>query len=72
MLKGMHKHKLITCKMAAAQLGMSAEYIRRLIMDGKIKAERLGHDWLMTPKAISHIKRQRKSSTKESEDADSE
>ena len=50
---------LITCKNAAEILGFTAAYIRRLILDKKIKAEKIGHDWIMTEKDIQHIKRQR-------------
>lgn len=54
-----NRNKLITSAMAAKILGFSPDYIRRLINEGKIKAEKLGHDWLVTEKAIAHIKRQR-------------
>jgi len=53
------KSKLLTSAMAAKILGLSPDYIRRLVLQGAIKAEKLGHDWLMTEKAISHIKRKR-------------
>ena len=59
------KNKLLTTKMAAEILGFTPDYIRRLIMDGKIAAEKIGHDWLLTETAIRHVKRQRFSEPKE-------
>lgn len=55
------KNKIITCAIAGERLGFSAAYIRRLILDGKIKAEKIGHDWIMTEKDIKHIVRRRQS-----------
>jgi excisionase family DNA binding protein len=46
--------------MAAALLGFTPNYIRRLCGEGKIKAEKVGHDWLFEEKAIKNIRRQRK------------
>lgn len=58
-IKKVQRNKLLTTKMAAEILGFTPDYIRRLIMTGKIAAEKLGHDWLLTETAIRHIKRQR-------------
>ena len=55
-----NRHELISSATAAKELGFTPDYIRRLIMEGKIKAEKLGRDWVMTRKAIAHIKRLRK------------
>jgi len=49
--------KLITTSLAAKMLGFTPDYIRRLILDGKIKAEKLGHNWVFTEAAIKHVKR---------------
>lgn len=54
-----NQNKLITSAMAAKLSGFSPDYIRRLILDGKIKAIKIGHDYLMLPKDIAHIKRKR-------------
>lgn len=61
----MSKQKLITTAMAAEKLGFTANWIRRLILKGKIRAEKIGPDWLMKEKDIAHIKRQRKLPEKE-------
>lgn len=53
------KDKLMTTNMAAKLSGFSQNYIRKLIVEGKIKAEKLGHDYLLTESAIRHLKRQR-------------
>lgn len=57
--------KYLTSAQAAEILGFTRDHIRRLILKGKIKAEKLGHNWLTTPKAISNIKRLRKSKSTE-------
>ena len=57
--------KLLTSAMAAKILGFTPDYVRHLIVQGKIKADKLGHDWIIAPRAIAHIKRQRKSTNKE-------
>jgi len=56
----MKRYKLITSATAAKMLGFSASYIRQLCLEGKIKAEKLGHDYLIQEKDIKHIERQRK------------
>lgn len=56
----MRPDKILTSKMAAEMLGFTPDYIRRLIMEGKIKATKLGHDWIFTRKDIAHIKPKRK------------
>lgn len=59
------KDTYITCVEAADILGFSPDHVRRLILQGKIKAFKLANNWLMKPKAIAHIKRQRKLTDKE-------
>jgi excisionase family DNA binding protein len=54
---------ILTSAEAAKILGISPDYVRRLINEGKIKALKFGNSWTMTPKAIAHIKRQRKLTT---------
>lgn len=51
----------LTSAEAATALGFTADHVRRLIIKGKIKAVKLGHNWLIKPTAILHIKRLRKS-----------
>lgn len=66
MRKGTTSRKqLITCAQAAEELGFTPDYIRRLIMEKKIAAEKVGRDWLLTRKAIAGIKRQRAASVRE-------
>lgn len=55
----MANQKLITTKIAAEMLGFSQDYIRQLCASGKIKAQKLSHDWIMDRQAIKHVKRQR-------------
>lgn len=55
----MQKSKLITCAVAAQMLGFTADYIRKLCVNGDIRAQKMGKIWIMTHAAIKHIKRQR-------------
>lgn len=55
----------LTCFQAAEQLGFSPDHVRRLIIQGKIKATKLGNFWLILPKDIAHVTRKRKSPLKE-------
>jgi excisionase family DNA binding protein len=54
------KSSLLTTKMAAEILGITQDYVRHLITHGKLQGEKLGHDFLLTARAISKFKRQRK------------
>jgi excisionase family DNA binding protein len=60
-----NKHEYITSFEAAAIIGVSPAYIRELICQGKIKAEKFGHNWIIRKSAISHVKRQRHSRKKD-------
>ncbi len=55
----MIKDKYLTSAQAAKLLGFTSDYVRRLITSGKIKAEKVGRNWLLSPVAIKGIKRQR-------------
>lgn len=57
-----NRNELLTSAMAAKELGFSQDYVRRLLIEGKIKAEKIGRDWVITRRALSRIKRQRKAS----------
>ncbi len=48
-----------TCAEAATILGFSPDHVRRLILEGKIKAIKIGHNWLMTKRNMKKVKRQR-------------
>jgi excisionase family DNA binding protein len=63
----MSKSKLLTCNDAAKLLGFTPDYIRRLILDGSIQAEKMGTTWVMSEKAIAHIKRKRRYKPKENQ-----
>ncbi len=53
-------NKLITCEIASKMLGLSRDYIRLLCWNGKIKAQKIGQNWVFTESAIKHIYRKRK------------
>jgi hypothetical protein len=57
----MAKIKLLSSAMAAAKLGFTPDYIRRLCAEGTIKAEKIASDWLIDEKDIKDIRRKRKS-----------
>lgn len=44
---------------------LTPDYVRKLIARGKLKATKLGHNWLVKPKDLKNIKRVRKSKEKE-------
>lgn len=54
------KDEMITCNAAAKILDLTPDYIRRLCGLGRIKAEKLGSNWIMKKAAIKNIRRQRK------------
>jgi excisionase family DNA binding protein len=39
--------KLYSTKEAARILGLSPDHVKRLARDGTIKAQKLGHDWVV-------------------------
>lgn len=49
---------------AADFIGVSTSHMRRLILEGKVKARKLGHDWLIDPRDLQDAGRQRKPKTK--------
>lgn len=53
------KDAYITSSEAAKILGFTPTHVRRLIGRGKIKAEKVGANWILKPSAISGIKRVR-------------
>ena len=55
----MIKGKYLTSAEVAKITGFSPDHIRRLILQGKIKAEKCGHSWLVAQKELKTIKRQR-------------
>ena len=52
--------KMLNSAMAAKILGFTPDYVRRLMRTGKIKAQKLGSDWIITEKSLKNINRQRK------------
>jgi len=53
-----NREQFFTTNEAANVVGVSPDHIRRLISQGKIKAEKLGNCWLIKTKDLK-IKRQR-------------
>ena len=51
----MIKEKYLTSKEVAKLLGYVPAHIRRLISQGKIKADKIGNTWIISPRAILHI-----------------
>lgn len=48
MAKNSKKDSLITLSQAAEAYGYSGDYLRRLAEKGRLKAQKLGHQWLTT------------------------
>lgn len=53
------KDNYLTSAEVAQVLGFSHDYVRKLILTGKIKAEKLGRNWIVNEKNIRKIQRQR-------------
>ena len=53
------KDKYLTSRQVADELGFSPDHIRKLIANGKLRAEKVGHNWLVKLKDLKFIKRQR-------------
>jgi excisionase family DNA binding protein len=63
-----NKGNFLTSAEAAELVGVTPDYIRRLIMDKKLKATRLGRNWLVKRHHVQKITRQRFPKTKEKVD----
>lgn len=50
---------LITTKQAAKKLKYTPEHVRRLIRDGELKAQRMGHEYIIEESALKSVKRKR-------------
>lgn len=54
-----NKNNYITSAQAAHMLGFSADHVRKLLSQGKIKGEKIGRNWIVNKKNLLKIKRQR-------------
>jgi len=57
----MSKKRYLTASEAAHELGFTATHVRRLIYQGRIKAVKIGNQWMIEPRAIKGIERVRNS-----------
>lgn len=55
----MKKNQLISTAGAAKKLGFTQDWVRKLCIEGKIKAIKIGHDWIIDEKDLRDIKRVR-------------
>jgi len=58
----------MTASEAAESLGFSKDHVRKLINQGRIKAEKLGRNWIIEKKNLEKIHRQRFPRNKENVD----
>lgn len=58
-MKRNKKDVYLTTAEAGKLLGFCQDHVRRLVLEGKIKATKLGHNWLIMKKDLKKIKRQR-------------
>lgn len=49
----------VTTSQAARLIGFHPDYVRRLILSGKIKATKLGRNWVIRESILGKVKRQR-------------
>lgn len=62
------KGNYLTTREAGAILGVTHDHVRKLIRTGKVKAEKLGHNWIIQEKDLQHIGRRRFPRKKEETD----
>jgi excisionase family DNA binding protein len=53
------KNKYYTTQEAGEILGLSTDHTRRLILEGKLKAEKKGWSWLILEENLKHYKNMR-------------
>jgi excisionase family DNA binding protein len=63
-----NKANYVTSAEAAELLGFSRDHVRKLIIQGRIKAEKLGRNWIIEKKNLDKISRQRFPRIKENVD----
>jgi excisionase family DNA binding protein len=49
------KDELVTLSQAAALYGYSGDYLRRLAENGRLKARKIGHQWLTTSDDVAQF-----------------
>lgn len=54
-----NKGNYLTCAEAAKSLGFSQDHVRKLINQGRIRAEKLGRNWIIEKKNLEKICRLR-------------
>ena len=59
--------ELINLKEASEKTGFSISYLRDIAQTGRLKAKKIGRDWLTTMAAVEEYKRTRKYIVKEDE-----
>jgi excisionase family DNA binding protein len=52
--------KVFTTKEAAEELGLSVRAVQKMIESGRLKADRVGRDYLITPESLENIERKSK------------
>jgi excisionase family DNA binding protein len=59
MAKKPDDHELITISEAARRFGLSPQYLRDIARSGRLKARKMGRDWLTTPADVDAYIRSR-------------
>jgi len=54
------KHELISLAEASERYGFSAAYLRELARKGRLRATKVGRDWVTTPADVEEYVRSRK------------
>jgi excisionase family DNA binding protein len=54
-----NNNNYLTSAEVAQTLGVTHDYVRKLIAKGKIKAEKLGRNWIVNKKNLRNVRRQR-------------
>jgi excisionase family DNA binding protein len=59
MAKKFDSQELITISVAAQRFGLSPQYLRDIARSGRLKAQKIGRDWLTTPADVEAYIRSR-------------
>jgi excisionase family DNA binding protein len=50
---------LLSTRMAAERLGVDDSRVRKLIAVGRLKAQKIGHDWIINSEDLAAVKNRR-------------
>ncbi len=49
----------LTSAEAAKKLGFSADHVRKLLLQGKLRGKKIGRNWIISTREVAKVKRRR-------------